>query len=457
MSSPVQNTQLPLQATAQGSSSAVTENFLVSQIVTVVTAASLLLAGWFIFVFFAIGPTLGFKTNDKPAPQPTVTPNSAPKMPPPKVEPLPIVETPPIKTAAALQKYAGEEHLTLLRLQRAEFEFRTASLKTVVTNVKERIQRWKDRAGSLPKSNEGRRLASSAREVRFLLSQKPLTLTELNALLTSVTTVREKFSQTETPIADLKSYDRELADTEAQLRSAIAKFDSLESALDELLADAKPMPNGPTLHEAFEALDAQAAKDVLLAATEQEEKLKTRFADEIKTVTEQRETMRTEFKNAQSELKRIETEAKKQLDEAAKQRTDLLKELTQQRLAARKRMEDALPEFRERLSVFIKPGYRQPASNLHFVGTIESQPISYSALLRVGALEDDLKGLETLLLMGDTYRFSERNDRPLGAFPKYTNWEFDVKNPEIIRQLKAIQEFLRRHGEAMMEAKLLAP
>ena len=60
MSSPVQNTQLPLQATAQGSSSAVTENFLVSQIVTVVTAASLLLAGWFIFVFFAIGPTLGF-------------------------------------------------------------------------------------------------------------------------------------------------------------------------------------------------------------------------------------------------------------------------------------------------------------------------------------------------------------------------------------------------------------
>lgn len=457
MSSPVPNPPFALPSTAQGTSSAATENFLVSQIVTVCTAAALLVAGWFIFVFFAVGPTLGFKTDDKPAPQPKVTPNSTPKRPPPKVEPLPTAESPPINTAGSLQKYAGQEQLVLLRLQRAEFEFRTANLKTVISNVKQRIQTWKDRAESLADSNEGRRLAASAREVRFLLSQKPTTLTELNELLTSVTTVREKFSQTETPVADLKPYGRELADTEAKLSSVMAKFDSLETALDKLLADAKPMPNGPTLHEAFEALDAQTAKDVLLAATEQEEKLKTRFAEEIKTAKEQREKTLTEFKSAQSDWKRIEAESKQQLDEAANQRTNQLRELAQQRLAARKRMEEALPEFRERLSVFIKPGYRQPDIETHFVGTIESQPISYSALLRVGALEDDLKGLERLLIMGDTYRFSERNDRPLGAFPKYTNWEFDVKNPEIIRQLKAIQEFLRRHGEAMMDAKLLSP
>lgn len=457
MSSPASNTHSPLQPNAHGSLSAFREHFLVSQIVTIVTAATLLLTGWSIFVFFAVGPTLGFTTDDKPVPQPTVTPNSTPKMPPPTVEQLPAVESLPINTAVSLQKYAGQERLVLLRLQRAEFEFRTANLSTVIGNVKQRIQKWNDRVKSLPQSIERLRLAASAREVRFLLSQKTMTLTELNDLLTSVTTVGEKFSQTETPFADLKPYDRELTETDAKLRSALAKFDSLETALDKLLADAKPMPNGPTLHEAFKVLDAQTAKDVLLAATEQEEKLKTRFANEIKTVTDQRETMRTEFMSAQSELKRIEAESKQQLDEAARQRTDQLKELAQQRLAARKRMEEALPEFRERLSVFIKPGYRQPQSNLHFVGTIESQPISYSALLRVGALEDDLKGLETLLIMGDTYRFSERNDRPLGAFPKYTNWEFDVKNPEIIRQLKAIQEFLRRHGEAMMEAKLLSP
>lgn len=88
--------------------------------------------------FFAIGPTLGFKTDDKPAPQPTVTPNSTPKRPPP------TVETPPTNTAGSLQKYAGQEQLTLLRLQRAEFEFRTANLKTVISNVKQRSQKHRE-------------------------------------------------------------------------------------------------------------------------------------------------------------------------------------------------------------------------------------------------------------------------------------------------------------------------
>jgi hypothetical protein len=33
----------------------------------------------------------------------------------------------------------------------------------------------------------------------------------------------------------------------------------------------------------------------------------------------------------------------------------------------------------------------------------------------------------------------------------------NTKNPQNIQEVKAVQEFLRRHGEAMVEAKLLAP
>ena len=457
MSSPVPNTPLSLQASAHGPTSAFRENFLVSQIVTILTAATLLLTGWSIFVFFAIGPTLGFKADDKPAPQPPVTPNSAPKLPPPKVEPLPTVESLPIHTAGSLQKYAGQEQLTLLRLQRAEFEFRTDHLKAVISNVKQRSQKWQDRVESLPQSNEGRRLASSAREVRVLLSQKPPPLAELNELLTSVTTVREKFAQAKTPFSDLKPDDRELANTEAKLRSAIIKFDSLETALDKLLADAKPTSNGSTLHEAFKALDAEADKAVLQSATEQKEKLETHFADEIKSAKEQRDALRTEFEIAQSNFKRIETESKQQLADATKQGTEQLKELAQQRLVARKRMEEALPEFRERLLPFLKSAHQQPGFGGRFVVTIDSLPISYSALLRVGALEDDLKGLEILYYLGRVDRSNGRSDRPQGSFPDGSIWEFAVQKPEIIRQLKAIQEFLRRHGEAMMDAKLLSP
>ncbi len=79
------------------------------------------------------------------------------------------------------------------------------------------------------------------------------------------------------------------------------------------------------------------------------------------------------------------------------------------------------------------------------------------ALLRVGALEDDLKGLEILYYLGRVDRSNGRSDRPQGSFPDGSIWEFAVQKPEIIRQLKAIQEFLRRHGEAMMDAKLLSP
>jgi len=451
VSSPVPSTPRSLQSNANGFTSALRENFLVSQIVTIFTAAALLITGWLIFVFFAAGPTLGFQADQKPSPTPG-----------PPVNPLritdpssPIFDSRPINTAGSSRKDAGQEKFVLLSLQRIEFESRTTNLTTIADNVGQRIEKWQRRIELLPHSDEGRRLASSAREVRFLLTQEVLTTTELVSLRDSIQTVRNQFTRIESPKSDLKTEDDKLANIEARLRFAWAQFDALETALDEFQANAKPTSNGPTLRDTFKALDAEADKSVLQEATEQEKALKARFADEIKTAKQDRDNLRNDAESAQKEWNRIETEAKQKLADAAKQRTEQLQELAQQRLAARKRMEEALPGFRDQLSPFISKGYRQLVTRKYEV-VIDAQPFSFSAIIREGALENDAKGLESLFSLGGSQRLSWLNDRPIGSFPKNAS-ELDVTKPDIIRQLKAIQEFLRQHGEAMVEAKLLSP
>ncbi len=455
MSSPVPSPQLSFQSATQGSSSASNGNFLVSQIVTVLTAATLLLAGWLIFVFFAVGPTLGFRGEQLPPLKPVDDPNSTGNHTP--VTRTTTSQTQPIDTASSLQRYKTQEQIALLNLQQIEFEFRTTTLMTLVATVEQRILKWQRRVESLPDGTEGLRLVSSAREARFLLTQKPLDKTDLKRLLTSVNEVRQTFAQAKTPVSNLKAEDDKLAAVEAEFRSAAAKFDALETALDNFSSTARPTPGGPTLREAFAALDAESAKRNLQAATEQKEKLQTRYEGEIETATKDLETLRNKATNAQRELTRIETESKQKLADASKQRTDLMRELAQKRLDARKRMEEALPEFRDRLSPFLKSSYRQLDGRGHFVSTIDSLPFSYSALLRVGALEEDQIGLGILYHLGQISRTAWGNDRSQGSFPDGSIWEFASQKPEIIRQLKAIQEFLRRHGEALMEAKLLAP
>lgn len=441
MSSPDPQTQLPPLTTPQGSLSAPPRDCLVSQIVTVLTAAALLLCGWLLFVLFAVGPTLGLwwpTPTPQPLPQPAPTP------------------TPYVNDVERSDKYASQEQLVLLRMQRTEFESRTAALMTNVVTVEQRIHHWERRIQSLLHSDEGRRLGSSARQIRFLLSQVPLTATDLQQLRASIAKVRETFAQAASPLTDLKTSDDQLDAVENRLRSATTKFDVLESALNELLSDSPPAPNGLTLGEALAALETQAEAGIRQAASEKAKEVKGRHDREIGAAQDQRDSLRGRRDVAESDLRRIEIESQQQLKESENQRKEQLRELELKRQAARKQMEEALPEFRDRLSPFISAGHRQLGSFNNAETVVDAVPISYSALLRLGALNDEIKGLELLLTLGGSDPVRSMNDRPAGAFPKYTS-EFDIKKPEIIRELKAIQGFLRQHGEAMVDAKLLAP
>lgn len=442
MSSPDPQTHSPLRTAPQGQS-APPGHFLVSQIVTILTAAALLLCGWLLFVLFAAGPTLGFRWWwPTPTPQPSPKPAPTPK--------------PYVNDGDRSDKYASQEQLTLLRMQRTEFESRTAALMTKVGTVEQRISDWDRRIQSLLHSDEGRRLGSPARKIRFLLSQVPLTMNDLQQLRASVAEVRETFAKAVSPLTDLKTSDDQLDAIENRLRSAATNFDVLESALDELLSDSPPTLNGPTLSEALAALKTQAEVGIRQAASEKAKEVQARHDKDIGAAQDQRDSLTKRREDAESDLRRIETESQQQLEKSENQRKEQLRELELKRQAARKQMEEALPEFRDRLSPFISAGHRQLTSFNRSETVVDAVPISYSALLRLGALNDEIKGLELLLSLGGSDPVRSINGRPVGAFPKYTS-DSDIKKPEIIRELKAIQGFLRQHGEAMVDATLLAP
>lgn len=427
-------------------------------------AVALLLSGWMLFVLLGVGPALGFQTtqqanspkkkNESSRPRESEPVKNPPDAVPSHAVPVPDVQQ--VKQVDSAQTYASQEPAFLLRLQRTEFESRTAKLTALLDMVEPRLQKQQRRIDSLLKNDEGRRLVPVARQVRFLLAKLQSAAADLQQRREEITAVREAFLQAAVPLTDLDPYDRQLAHTATKLHSVTSFLDLFDSALDELLAEAPATATGPTLDEALMALNVPAEDEARRIVSEKERVLRMRHAEAIAAAQEQLDSLRDRLEIAKTELRQSETEAEKRLSDAKTQQAEQQRELDQKRQAARKRMEQALPDFQSRLSPFITKGYRQVNTRHQFATVIEAQPLSYSALVRVGALNDSAAGLEILLMMGHNHQFRGMNDRPSGDFPKYTS-EFDIKKPEVIQELKAIQAFLREHGEAMVDAKLLTP
>lgn len=425
-------------------------SLLLSQMAMIVVAVVLLLAGWMLFVLFGVGPALGFPVIQGPNPPNIDNQNS-----PPKTDPN--TKSPPSKTNDSAASYESQEQLVLLELQRAEFDPRTARLKIAIDSVEARYQAWQRRIQSLLKNDEGRKLVPAARQVRYLLTQIPCNDADIERLRADVKAVRDEVIPSTSPLVDLGQHDRRLANVESQVRSMTTSFDDLNRALDELIEGAKTTPSdSSTLKQVLDKLDAPIDEDVRLVVAGKIREMKVRQSDEIEAANKQLKPLRDRLKSVEEESRQVEANADKQLEQAKTQSAEQMRELELKRLDAKKRMEEALPAFRDRLSPFISKGYRVLQTRQQFVVGIDALPISFSALLRVGALDDDIKGLETLLYVSDSNSVRGMNDRPNGAFPKYTS-EFDIQKPQVLQDLKAVQAFLRQHGEAMVDAQLLAP
>ena len=113
--------------------------------------------------------------------------------------------------------------------------------------------------------------------------------------------------------------------------------------------------------------------------------------------------------------------------------------------------------IRVNLIAFTTPGYVQPKSADVLVFRKTKAPISYSALQRIGALDDTPVGRSILLRVGGSKSASQQNDRPLGTFPRMNSIE-QLKNDRNVKaRVTEAQRLLRQYGPFMVEDDLLSP
>ena len=125
--------------------------------------------------------------------------------------------------------------------------------------------------------------------------------------------------------------------------------------------------------------------------------------------------------------------------------------------ASRDDYERELEKIRTHLIAFTTPGYVQPESADKLVFRSVKQPMSYSALRRIGALDATNEGRATLLCVGGSKSATQRNDRPLGSFPRMNSIEQLRDDKNLKARVDEAQQLLRRYGPLMVEDGLLLP
>ncbi len=443
-----QNSSAGIGPIASGSQS----GFVVSHFVSVGVSVVLLFAGWTLFVIFGAGPALGFKlgaSNDHADPNPDTTTDTN--------EATTSASEPNTPNDADSGDSASHLCQTLLLVQKCEFEPRLNRIRDVLRAAKKQLTEWNDRVGQLMNSDGGGRLANveAAERFRILLRQCPMTTQDLKSCEDSLELLASYIQKATAPLGNLDDVDQELAGIEARLLSSTAQLTGLDLALDELQAGAAADPSSRRTLAAFlESLDERLTQDkqqtIDSAMTSLRERLATELADADQQKKELEATLLTQQTASEDFLKSVarETEASK------RQSDELASDLASKRADARKAMERELPSMRSLLSPFITHGYRQPCIG-EFTVVVDRQPVSYGALVRLGALEDTQDGLLNLLHAGETRENSLCNDRPLGSFPDGS--DAAMRNPDTRAKLEQVQQFLKKHSAAMVEAKLLVP
>ena len=184
---------------------------------------------------------------------------------------------------------------------------------------------------------------------------------------------------------------------------------------------------------------------------------RTSQASQIDNAIKQGTSLKSELEQARLRFKRVQQQSIDQTDAIQRSTRQAQQEQSTQAANAIAAMRGAYPAVRELLTPFTTSGYRQPGPSGRLKTTANSQPLSYSGLLRMRALEDSKKGREILFYaVQPSNAFGKLNDRPLGNFPRYGNFN-DIDKAEVQQKLKRAQTFLRNHGEAMTETGMLSP
>lgn len=107
------------------------------------------------------------------------------------------------------------------------------------------------------------------------------------------------------------------------------------------------------------------------------------------------------------------------------------------------------------LKPFTSPGYAQPTLPSGMSGGREKIPMSLSKLQQIGALDKD-RGIRLLYRIGGLQSGAERNDRPLGSFPRMNSLA-ELEKPDVKQRVELAQRLLREFGLLLVEDGLLSP
>ena len=402
-----------------------------------VIVAMTLMTCWFVFLWLGVGSFLTPRHQTQP-----VTPLT-------ESEPPGAAGTP-----AAIDDRSLAELQLLSALQQAELQPRLASVKATLQSTKNTASELERQFNHLLHSSEGRRLATAASAIQFQFLQKHLAsaIGELNSVDSSPQAPDQVATKADNKDMDLDEAINQLEKLETQLAGISQLLQQIEQLFAELNSNAGS-PQHQTLAESIAALEQDSITKIESAVQQSLVVDAKRDQEEYDRVMGRQIDLRAEITTANGELDRVRQNSAQQLSNSGRQQAAESDNRMRSKAEDQKQLEKALPEIRNLLSPLITPGYRQPKPGAGMSQTLDVGPVSWSALLQSGAMNKDAKGLEKLFSLVQP---DQGNDRPLGEFPQYTS-EFDINKPAVLNSLRSVQSFLLKHGDAMVQAKLLAP
>ncbi len=431
--------------------SRIAESLLFSQASLAAPAIVILLLCWFAFAWLGVRASLSSGTEIQ------TVPNTTPDPKPNSVNALDNNQA-AVNAQVASYKYDEAERQLLLKIQKSKVDPRLNSLKAAFAEIQRLEAAWRQRLDALKANADGRRLATEegAFKIRFLSGAIQSKVSDISSMEEWSASIQNILAKARGPIEGIEDVEDRLAQSESLISETLAVLKQSKLMLDAMLADAGE-PQIRTLETTMSAADNETAKKITDSVTHRLKTLEAAHAEQMAAAELEQAKSKTRLAVAEKRLESAKAESAQRLGDSEKALDNETTRLAAEKAELRRQMESELPAMRSLLSPFITPGYRQPSVDTHLEVTPDALPISLSRLMRSRALEDSKKGMETMLILADSdSNYQPRNDRPHGSFPNRES-ETDIGKPEILRTLRTVQEFLRKYGDVMVEAKLLSP
>ena len=403
-----------------------------------------LMAAWGIFLYLGVGSLL--PTPPTPIP---IAENKA--KPAPALEPGP---NPTVKNQPN-DDYETTEKSFVLAIQREELSARLREVSSMHEALNQLIREFETNNTALRTNDKGRRLAyiGLARKFDFL-SGYPKKLDRFSVEQT-LADVEEAIKATSMPMTEFDRLSTRIEMLEVEIKSNSQKFKQATLAIEQLI-ESSPSAASVTLDSILSDLSIIGAQEEDQIVQDRVSQFVKQQQQAIAEAESKRAKLQNDLKDSRVGLLSIQKNASTALDRTARQSTVLKESLANKEAKKANAMKSAYPAVKQLLLPFTSKGYRQPNDTRRLRLTSQNAPISYAGLVRAGALESSSAGLEKMFyLVQPNTAFGRQNDRPLGEFPAYRNFN-DFEQPIVQEKLKRAQDFLIEHGDTMVREGLLS-